>query len=152
TGFPGQRPGGFAPQQTGFPQQGFQQSQPTGFPQGGLQPQATGFSGLGYQQTGFQGAGPGYQQRAPPPPPVPPIPSRFQGQPQSQLQPTQTGVPGFLGGGLQQRSFISSSSGPLIPQPTGFPSGGLVPQVTGFVDPRLQLLRNTFLPANLSAP
>ncbi|KIJ32426.1 hypothetical protein M422DRAFT_265756, partial [Sphaerobolus stellatus SS14] len=30
--------------------------------------------------------------------------------------------------------------------------GGLVPQVTGFVDPRLQLLGNTFLPANLSAP
>ncbi|KAF8589690.1 hypothetical protein K439DRAFT_300209 [Ramaria rubella] len=171
TGFPQQRPGGpgFQPQQTGFqqpqqtgfqlvqqgfqqqPQAVFQQPQQTGF----QQPQQTGFpgGGLGYQPTGFQGGGSGFQPRAPPPPPpVPQIPSRFQGQPQSQLQQQQPNA-GMLGGGLQQqRSFLSPSPG-LVPQQTGFvPSGGLVPQMTGFVDPRLQMMGSTFMPANLSAP
>jgi len=143
-GFPSQRPGGFPMQQTGF-----QQPQQTGF----QQPQQTGFQGgnLGFQQPGFQGAVSGFQRAAPQPPPVPPIPNRFQGQTQSQLQPAQTGAPMFNSGLQQpQRSFLSNSPGPLVPQQTGF--GGLVPQMTGFVDPRLQLMAGTFMPANISAP
>ena len=138
TGFPGQRPAGFQqPQQTGFP--GGLQPQPTGF-----QPQQTGFQPLQAQPTGFQQNN--FQRRAPPPPPpVPPIPSQFQ---QQNVQPT-----GLLG--LQNTSrFLSPSPGPLTAQPTGFAGGlqPLVPQVTGFVDPRLTMMSNTFLPANLSAP
>ncbi|EKM56122.1 uncharacterized protein PHACADRAFT_209619 [Phanerochaete carnosa HHB-10118-sp] len=157
---PGFQPGGIAPQPTGFPGQrpsGFQQPQPTGFP-GGQQPQPTGFglqpSGLLPQQTGFQplraqstGFQPNaLQQRAPPPPPpVPPIPQQFQ----QNVQPT-----GMLGLQAPTRSFLSPSPGPLTAQPTGFAGGlqPLVPQMTGFIDPRLQMMSSTFLPANPSAP
>ncbi|KAI0373139.1 hypothetical protein BV20DRAFT_1042030 [Pilatotrama ljubarskyi] len=156
TGFPGQRPPGFQqPQPTGFPgQQSFQQPQQTGFPgqQGFQQPQQTGFPGqqLQPQQTGFPGSN--FQQRAPPPP-VPPLPSQFQQQqPQQNVQGS-----GFLGA-QQPNRFLSSSPGlaPLTAQPTGFQGGGglrpLMPQMTGFIDPRLQMMSNTFLPANTSAP
>lgn len=150
----GFQPGGIAPQPTGYPAQrpvGFQQPQPTGFQQPqptgfapqptGFQPQPTGFQPLQAQPTGFQPNN--FQRRAPPPPPVPPIPSQFQN-----AQPT-----GLLG--VQNNSgFLSPSPGPLTAQPTGFAGGlqPLVPQVTGFIDPRLSMMSNTFLPANLSAP
>lgn len=169
TGFPGQRPGFQQPQPTGFPgQQAFQQPQQSGFPQnqGFQQPQQTGFSAQQLQpQTGYPGQqlqsqpqptgfpGSGFQQRAPPPP-VPPIPSQFQ-----QQQPQQNAqTSGFLSAQQPVNRFMSSSPGlsPLSAQPTGFPGGGglrpLVPQATGFVDPRLQMMTSTFLPANTSAP
>ncbi|KAI0657182.1 hypothetical protein C8Q70DRAFT_1005943 [Cubamyces menziesii] len=161
TGFPGQRPPGFQqPQQTGFPgQQGFQQPQQTGFPgaQGFQQPQQTGFPGqqLQPQPTGFPGSNFQQQQR-PPPPPVPPIPSQFQQQPQQLQQNVQPS--GFLSAQQPANRFLNTSTGlsPLSAQPTGFPGGSglrpLMPQVTGFVDPRLQMMANTFLPANTSAP
>ncbi|KAI0628815.1 hypothetical protein C8Q77DRAFT_1281081 [Trametes polyzona] len=160
TGFPGQRPGFQQPQQTGFPgQQGFQQPQQTGFPgqQGFQQPQQTGFPGqqLQPQQTGFPGSN--FQQR-PPPPPVPPIPSQFQQQaPPPPPPPQNVQNSGFLSA-QQPNRFLNSSPGltPLAAQPTGFPGGGglrpLMPQATGFVDPRLQMMSNTFLPANTSSP
>ena len=140
-GFPGQRPSGFQqPQPTGFPggqqlPQGGFVPQPTGF-----QPQQTGFQPLQAQPTGFQPSN--FQRRAPPP--VPPIPSQFQN-----AQPT-----GMLGVQNANRSFLSPSPAPLTAQPTGFAGGlqPLVPQVTGFIDPRIQLMSNTFLPANPSAP
>ncbi|KAL6308638.1 hypothetical protein BKA93DRAFT_822360 [Sparassis latifolia] len=156
--------GGITAQPTGFSGQrtpGFQQPQPTGFQgtQGFQQPQQTGFP---QQQQGFQsGFQPGsFQQRPPPPPvpsmsavpPVPPIPSQFQQQQNIQRS-------GFLGLPQQQTSsFMSASPGlttPLTAQPTGFTGGGmrpLIPQMTGFVDPRLQMMSNSFLPANLSMP
>ncbi|KAI0085934.1 hypothetical protein BDY19DRAFT_963763 [Irpex rosettiformis] len=155
---------GLAPQPTGFPGQrppGFQQAQPTGYAglqqpqqggfglqQGGLQPQATGFPGLQMQPTGFQPQQSAFQRRAPPPPPVPPIPSQFQ-----QQTPQQTG---FLGAGLPNR-FGNPSPGPLTAQPTGFIGAGgglqpLLPQATGYIDPRLQMMSSTFLPANTSSP
>lgn len=147
TGYPGQRPPGFQqPQPTGFP--GIQQPQQTGFglQQGGFQPQQTGFQGLQPQQTGFQPST--FQRRpAPPPPPVPPIPSQFQ---QQNVQPS-----GFLGVGGQSR-FGNPSPSPLTAQPTGYLGGGglqpLMPQMTGFIDPRLQMMSSTFLPANPTAP
>ncbi|TFY71306.1 hypothetical protein EVG20_g1705 [Dentipellis fragilis] len=150
TGFPGQNPGfqqlqqgGLAPQPTGFPgqrPQGFQQPQQTGYP---------GPGGILTQQTGYPGGGFGQQQRAPPPPPVPPLP-QFQ---QQAPPPPQSG---FLGVGQQPNRFLSQSPG-ILPQQTGFPGAGgglqpLVPQVTGFIDPRLQMMSSTFLPANPSAP
>ncbi|KAI0668336.1 hypothetical protein C8Q78DRAFT_1173775 [Trametes maxima] len=159
TGFPGQRPPGFQqPQPTGFPgQQGFQQPQQTGFPgqQGFQQPHQTGFPAqqLQAQPTGF--AGSNFQQRAPPPP-VPPIPPQFQQQQPQQLQQNVLNS-GFLGA-QQPNRFLSTSPGlaPLTAQPTGFQGGGglrpLVPQATGFIDPRLQMMSSTFLPANTSAP
>ncbi|KAI0333129.1 hypothetical protein GY45DRAFT_1320068 [Cubamyces sp. BRFM 1775] len=161
TGFPGQRPPGFQqPQPTGFPgQQGFQQPQQTGFQgaQGFQQPQQTGFPGqqLQPQPTGYPGSNFQQQQR-PPPPPVPPIPSQFQQQPQQLQQNVQPS--GFLSAQQPANRFLNTSTGlsPLTAQPTGFPGGSglrpLVPQVTGFVDPRLQMMANTFLPANTSAP
>lgn len=131
TGFPGQRPQGFQqPQQTGFPGgSGFVQQQPTGFP-----------GGINFQQQGRPG-----------PPPVPQIPSQFQ-------QPNQ---PSFLNAPPPQPNRLMSASpgfgGGLIPQQTGFggrPGGGgmLVPQMTGFIDPRLQMMSQTFMPLNTSAP
>ncbi|KDR82039.1 hypothetical protein GALMADRAFT_240494 [Galerina marginata CBS 339.88] len=136
--------GGLLPQQTGFPQQrpqGFQQpQQQTGFQAGPgfIPPQQTGFPGSNFQQ----------QARAPPPP-VPPIPSQFQ-------QPNQ---PSFLSMPPQQPNRLLSASpgfggGGLVPQPTGFPGrspGPLVPQMTGFVDPRLQMMSQTFMPINTNA-
>ena len=147
TGFPGQRPPGFQQAQpTGYP--GIQQPQQTGFglQPTGLQPQPTGFAGLQAQPTGFQPQQSAFQRRAPPPPPpVPPIPSQFQ-----QQTPQQTG---FLGAGVPNR-FGNPSPGPLVAQPTGFGGGlqPLLPQATGFVDPRLQMMSSTFLPANTSSP
>ena len=166
------QPGYQYPLQTGFPGQNQTFQQP-GFPQGGLAPQPTGFPGQRPpfqqpQQTGFPGAGPGlvqqqtgfpgsfqHQQR-PPIPPVPPLPSQFQQQPPP-LPPSSN----LLAVGQQNR-FASSSpafGGSGLPsQQIGFPgqSGGglqpLLPQVTGFIDPRLQMMSSTFLPANLAAP
>ena len=43
----------------------------------------------------------------------------------------------------------------LLSQPTRFAGrapASLVPQVTGFVDPRLQMMSNSFMPANVSSP
>ncbi|KAG5637919.1 hypothetical protein H0H81_002680 [Sphagnurus paluster] len=136
---------GLVPQQTGFlgqRMQSFQQPQQTGFQagQGGfIQSQPTGYVG----QNNFQNQG------RPAPPPVPPLPTQFAGQNQG---------PGFLG--LQQpqqpiNRFLSASPGlgspgGLLPQATGFAGrvggGPLVPQMTGFVDPRLQMMSNTFMP------
>ena len=166
TGFPGANPQ-FQPQNQQNPQ--FQ----PGFHQG-LAPQQTGFPPqagfIQTQQTGYPGTGSNFHAR-PPIPPVPPIPSQFQ-------SPT-TQSSGFLGTQPQQRpppqlpqqnnSFLSASPGfggpGLQSQPTGFPSGGLsaqaprypsagplVPQMTGFVDPRLQMMQSSFMPANISAP
>ncbi|KIK82034.1 hypothetical protein PAXRUDRAFT_832446, partial [Paxillus rubicundulus Ve08.2h10] len=86
-----------------------------------------GFGGLAPQPTGFPSARPqGFQQHLPPPP-VPPLPSQFLNTNQS-----------------------------LAAQPTGFagrtPASPLVPQVTGFVDPRLQLITNSFMPSNATSP
>lgn len=116
---PGQQPGAFAPQQTGYGQAPLTQ-QYTGFPGGqgmqqqqqhqqqppqGLQPQYTGFPGQAPQQQGFQTGAP----------PVPQIPQQFQQQYSQQQQP--------------QNSFLSPTnptptttmSAPSInPQPTGF--------------------------------
>jgi actin cytoskeleton-regulatory complex protein PAN1 len=139
----GQQMGGIMPQRTGFPgqqPQGFQVPQQTGFPgQGMLQAQATGFHGSFQQQQ---------HRAAPPPPPVPSLPPQFQGQNQ----------PSFLNAPPQQPNrFMSSSPGlgatPLQAQATGFPGARpLVPQATGFVDPRLQMMSSTFMPANTSTP
>ncbi|KAF9228917.1 hypothetical protein BS17DRAFT_772724 [Gyrodon lividus] len=156
--------GGLAPQPTGFPgarPQGFQQPQQTGF---------TGTPGVGggfvqAQPTGFPGAQSGFQQR-PPPPPVPPLPSQFQ-----QSAPPHPPVPqqhsSFLNpnqnrfGGPSPSSFGSPGLAAqptgvgFVQQPTGFAGrtpASLVPQVTGFVDPRLQMMSSSFMPANISAP
>ncbi|KAH7911883.1 hypothetical protein BJ138DRAFT_1062162 [Hygrophoropsis aurantiaca] len=133
---------GIAPQPTGFPgrPQGFQQPQQTGFPGS-----AGGPSFLQTQPTGFPGASNfGQQNRAPPP--VPPIPNQFQQQQQ------QTGF-------LNQHQFNASpgfgGGSTLAAQPTGFAGrtpAPLVPQMTGFVDPRLQMMSSSFMPANTSAP
>lgn len=166
------QPGYQYPMQTGYPAQNQSFQQPN-FPQGGLPPQP-GFPGQQRppfqqpQQTGFPGAGPtlvpqqtGFpasfqQQQRPPVPPVPPLPSQFQQQPPP-LPPSSN-----LLGVNQQNRFLASSPGfgsssLVLPHQTGFPSpsGGiqpLVPQATGFVDPRLQMMSNTFLPANPAAP
>lgn len=142
--FPPNFGGGLAPQQTGFPGQrpAFQQAQPTGF-LGGIQPQQTGFPGSGFQQ----------QQGGQSIPPVPPLPTGFNGsgfgQPQQQRAPPPPPPP---------RSFLNASpaygGGGLVPQVTGFPGAAspLVPQVTGFIDPRLQMLSSSFMPANSSIP
>ena len=159
TGFqgnPGQfQPGfgqGIAPQPTGFPGQRppFQQPQQTGFPGAGL-------GGIQPQPTGFPGGGSFQQQPPPPPPPVPPLPSNFGGSGfgsgfQQQHRPPPPPPP--------QRNFINPSpafgggSGGLAPQMTGFPGAAapLVPQVTGYVDPRLQMMSTSFMPANPSVP
>ncbi|KAG2066386.1 hypothetical protein BDR04DRAFT_1106832 [Suillus decipiens] len=147
----GFQPGGIAPQPTGFPgarpQQGYQQPQQTGY----LGPGPSRLGVLQAQPTGFPGES-FAQQARPQPPPVPPIPSQFQQQPQLHQQ---TGfanpqVPRFGG----PPSAFGGNQG-LVPQPTGFAgrtAAPLVPQVTGFVDPRLQMMSNSFLPANVSAP
>lgn len=169
------QPGYQYPLQTGFPGQNQSFQQP-GFPQGGLAPQPTSFLGQRpsfqqAQQTGFPGSAPALlpqqtgfpgsfqQQQRPPIPPVPPLPSQFQQQappPPSSLPPSSN-----LLAFNQQNRLISSSPGfggsGLVPQQTGFPGQGgglqpLVPQVTGFVDPRLQMMSSTFLPANLASP
>lgn len=48
------------------------------------------------------------------------------------------------------------AASPLTAQPTGYPGAGgmrpLMPQMTGYVDPRLQMMSSTFLPANPSMP
>ncbi|KAI0294656.1 hypothetical protein B0F90DRAFT_1755296 [Multifurca ochricompacta] len=163
------QPGYQYPMQTGFP------GQNPGFPQGGLAPQPTGFPGQRPpfqqpQQTGFPGVGPGFipqqtgfpgtfqQQQRPPIPPVPPLPSQFQPQvpPPPPLPPSSN----LLAAGQQNRFINSSTFGGgsgLAPQQTGFPGQGgglqpLIPQITGFVDPRLQMMSSTFLPANPSSP
>ncbi|KAH9053752.1 hypothetical protein EDB87DRAFT_1650194 [Lactarius vividus] len=165
------QPGYQYPMQTGFPAQNQTFQQPA-FPQGGLAPQPTGFPGQRPpyqqpQQTGFPGLGPGlvqqltgfpgsFQQR-PPIPPVPPLPSQFQQPPPPPPLPPSSNL---LGIGQQNR-FASSSpafGGSGLPsQQLGFPgqSGGLqplAPQMTGFIDPRLQMMSSTFLPANPAAP
>lgn len=152
-------PQGLQPQPTGFSAQrlqGFQQPQQTGFP---------GQSGfLQQQQPRLPTQGSNFQQR-PIVPPVPPIPNRFQqpnaqnsgfvsGPPRPQPQPTGflSSSPGFGVASSQPTGFAGS----LVSQPTGFPGRGnggpIVPQMTGFVDPRLQMMQSTFMPANISAP
>ena len=151
-----QQPGGFGA--------GGLISQPTGFAgqrlQGFQQPQQPGFQGSGFiqtQPTGFPQQGPNFQVRQPPPPPppppVPPIPTQFQrlNQGPSIGLPQQQAVPASR--------FMGSSpaiAGPgLAQQPTGFVGRSgispLVAQPTGFVDPRLQMMTNTFMPLNASS-
>ncbi|PPQ97490.1 hypothetical protein CVT26_002719 [Gymnopilus dilepis] len=163
TGFPGQRPGGVLGGPTGFQQQQGpppvpQIPQQTGFPGGGLGGPGSGF--IQAQATGFPGAAGGFGQQRAPPPPVPPIPSQFQQQPQQGLQqqqglhPLQQNRPSFLNAPPppQGPNRLLSASPGLVPQATGFAGGlgggggigPLVPQVTGFVDPRLQMLSQTF--------
>ncbi|KAJ7221504.1 hypothetical protein GGX14DRAFT_492415 [Mycena pura] len=129
---------GVVPQQTGYipPRpQGFQQP-----PQAGFTGPQTGF--IQSQPTGYVSGN--FQQRsAPPPPPVPPLPSQFQGQASNFIASQQT-----------NRSFLNTPPGPgLAPQATGFPGQRpLVAQPTGFVDPRLQMMSNSFMPLNMSSP
>lgn len=135
-------PSGMVPQQTGFPVQrgqGMMQAQQTGFPGAPslVQPQATGFPGGNFQQG------------RPAPPPVPPIPPQFQGN-----------QPSFLNAPPPPNRLLSVSPGfgsGLVPQQTGFhgqAAGGgmLLPQMTGFVDPRLQMMSQTFMPMNTPSP
>ncbi|KAJ4490290.1 hypothetical protein J3R30DRAFT_3278216 [Lentinula aciculospora] len=141
--------GSILPQRTGFPagmqiqQSGFTgaiQSQPTGYP---MQAQQTGFPNSGFlqsQATGYPGMMQGQQQlRAAPPPPVPPIPSQFQQQ--------QNQSPSFLSQPPQNRSFLSAS--PAMGSSLARP---LLPQATGYIDPKLQMMSNTFMPVNTSMP
>lgn len=166
TGYPGNMGqfqqgmgGGLAPQPTGFPAQRppFQQPQQTGFPgMGGMQPQPTGFlqGGGGYQQQ---------PQQIPPIPPVPPLPGNLGGSGFGGPMNTSSA----FGAGQQhraapppppQRNFLNPSpalggGAGLMPQMTGFPGASpLVPQMTGYVDPRLQMMSSTFMPANPSMP
>ncbi len=54
---------------------------------------------------------------------------------------------------MQQRNFMNASPAGILPQQTGFPGGGgLVPQMTGAIDPRIQMMSSTFMPANPSVP
>ncbi|KAG2348212.1 hypothetical protein BDR05DRAFT_903524 [Suillus weaverae] len=147
----GFHPGGIALQPTGFPgarpQQGYQQPQQTGY----LGPGPSRLGVLQAQPTGFPGESSFAQQARPQPPPVPPIPSQFQQQPQSQQQ-TSFANPQRFGG--PSPSGFGGNPG-LVPQPTGFAgrtAAPLIPQATGFVDPRLQMMSSSFLPANISAP
>ena len=134
--------GGIVPQPTGFPglrPQGLMQSGP---PPGSafIQPQATGFPGGSFQQS----------RPAPSIPPVPPLPPQFQ-----QNQPSFLNAPPPP---QPNRLFNRSpgfGGGSLLPQQTGFPGqqpagGMLVPQITGYVDPRLQMLSQSFMPMNTS--
>lgn len=156
--------GGLAPQPTGFPAarlQGLQQPQPTGFP---------GTSGIGAslqaQPTGFPGVQSSFQQRQPPPP-VPPLPVSYQQNAPPPPPPVPQQQPSFLNANQSRMGGPSASSygAPslvaqptgvgLLSQPTGFAGRALaplVPQVTGFVDPRLQIMSSSFMPANTSAP
>lgn len=130
---------GILPQRTGFP--GAMQPQQTGFPgsmQIQQQPQQTGFPGSGFlqsQATGYPGMMPQQQQqqlRAAPP--VPPIPSQFQQQPSFLSQPPPS-----------NRSFLS-------PSPAMGAARPLIPQATGYIDPKLQMMSNTFMPMNTAMP
>ncbi|KAG6334877.1 hypothetical protein ID866_4218 [Astraeus odoratus] len=141
--------GGLAPQQSSFPgarPQGFQQSQHTGFPGG-----AGGL--LQAQPTGFPTGQLGFGQR-PPPPPGPPLPHQFQQNLPPPPPPVPQQPPGFLNP-AQHRLGLGPQPTGIVPQPTGFAArtpAPLAPQVTGFVDPRLQMMSNSFMPANMSAP
>lgn len=143
---PGQQPGPFAPQPTGFGQQPLQQplqQQYTGYP---LQAQPTGYQPmqqpLQQQYTGFPGQAQPQQFQTPSAPPMPSIPPQFQQQfqqqqqPQQQFQqqqqpqqqpqlqqpqlqqqvPQQTGFPAVP----PQPSSSAISPPPIKPQPTGF--------------------------------
>ena len=157
--------GGLAPQPTGFPgarPQGFQQTQQTGFP--GTPGVGPGF--LQTQPTGFPGAQSSIQQR-PPPPPVPPLPASYQQnahlppppvppQQSAFLNTNQSRLGGTSGSSFGALGLVAQPTGiGLLSQPTGFAGRSpapLVPQVTGFVDPRLQMMSSSFMPANVSAP
>lgn len=155
--------GGLPPQPSGFPgvrPQGFQQNQQTGFPA----PQGVGTGFLQTQPTGFLGAQPSFQQH-PPPPPIPPLPTSYQQKvhpppvPQQQsafLNVNQSRLGGPLASSYGAPSLVAHPTGVgLLSQPTGFAGRApapLVPQVTGFVDPRLQMMSTSFMPANASAP
>ncbi|RFU81762.1 actin cytoskeleton-regulatory complex component, partial [Trichoderma arundinaceum] len=133
---PGQQPGPFAPQPTGFGQPQLQQplqQQYTGYP---LQAQPTGYQPslqpLQQQYTGFPGQAQPQQFQTSSAPPMPSIPPQFQQQfqqqqpqqPQQQQQqpqlqqqvPQQTGFPAAQ----QQPSSSTISPPPIKPQPTGF--------------------------------
>lgn len=147
----GFQPGGIAPQPTGFPgarpQQPYQQPQQTGY----LSPGPSRLGVLQAQPTIFPGESSFAQQARPQPPPVPPIPSQFQQQSQLYQQPGFANPQRF--GGPSPSGFGGNPG--LVPQPTGFAGrtpAPLIPQVTGFVDPRLQMMSSSFLPANISAP
>lgn len=130
---PGQQPGPFAPQPTGFGQAPLQQ-QFTGFPaQGqGLQPQQP----LQQQFTGFPGQAQPQQSFQTGAPPMPSMPPQFQQQfqqqqqqPQQQPQQQQQPQPGFQ---ISQPTGFSAS-----PQPAAVPSNPPVPmkpQPTGFTE------------------
>jgi hypothetical protein len=133
---------GLVPQPTGFPGQRPQALMQSGPPPGSafIQPQSTGFLGGNFQQS----------RPAPPIPPVPTLPPQFQ-----QNQPS------FLNAPPQPNRLLSVSpgfgGGGLLPQQTGFPGqypgggGMLVPQMTGYVDPRLQMMSQSFMPMNTSS-
>lgn len=161
TGYPGYQPnqfggGGINPQPTGYPQQfNPQQQQPQ------IQPQRTGYPSIqnagGFPVSNFGANRPGFGsgfQGGNPPPPVPPLPSNLGVHPNL---PLQTGNLSFLNNPPPSRFGAVS---PLISQPTGFqqpmqtgaPLRPLVPQATGFIDPRLQMMSSSFLPANGSSP
>lgn len=155
---------GLAPQPTAFPAarpQGLLQHQQTGFPDA----QGVGSSFLQTQPTGFPGAQSTFQQR--PPPPIPPLPASYQQNapppppplPQQQssfLNTNQPRLGGPSGSSFGAPSLIAQPTGAgMLAQPIGFAGRALaplVPQVTGFVDPRLQMMSSSFMPANTSAP
>jgi hypothetical protein len=143
--------GGLVPQPTGFPGQRPQPLMQSGLPPGStfIQPQATGFPGGNFQQSApqFRPYLRSSSSLVLHLPPVPPLPAQFQ-----QNQPS------FLNAPPQPNRLLSVSPGfgGLVPQQTGFPgqqSGGgmLVPQMTGFIDPRLQMMSQSFMPMNTSA-
>ncbi|KAG1749461.1 hypothetical protein EDB19DRAFT_1680127 [Suillus lakei] len=140
----GFHPGGIAPQPTGFPgarpQQGYQQPQQTGY----LGPGPSRLGVLQAQPTGFPGESSFAQQARPQPPPVPPIPTQFQQQPQLHQQTGFANPQANRFGGPTPSGYGGNPG--LVPQPTGFVG------LTGYVDPRLQMMSSSFLPANVSAP
>ncbi|KAH0830093.1 hypothetical protein J3R83DRAFT_1428 [Lanmaoa asiatica] len=154
--------GGLAPQPTGFPGARPQGLQQTGFPGAS----GVGASFLQAQPTGFSVAQSSFQHRSAPPP-IPPLPASYQQNAPPPPPPVPQQQPSFLNvnqsrlGGPSVSSFgapglVAQPTGVgLLSQPTGFAgraSAPLVPQVTGFVDPRLQMMSSSFMPANISAP
>lgn len=141
------------PQQTGFPQQQFQQPSLQRPPQfTGIQPQQTGFPGaqmLQSQATGY----PSFQRpMMTGAPPVPPLPGAYSNQ-----MPPVPPLPSGLGAQSQPNRFLnpspgggfSNSPGAFGGPPQGYqPPAPLIAQPTGFMDPRLTMMGATFLPTS----
>lgn len=126
----------FQPQIPQFqPQQQFQS--------GGLGPQGRGAGFFTSQPTGFM-AGNLQQQNRPPPPPVPSIPP-------VPPMPSQFTQPNIRGNFLNYPPPQQPNNNILTAQPTGYVTRPLIAQPTGIVDPRLQMMAQTFMPMNPSS-